>query len=103
MCGIIITVCIVVIWDWYNAPNNILSQLFNALSGGKIKEIRLKPPFGCSTCMVFWVNLIVLLCTNFQMCWMALLYAFSSKYILYLLKVIDKFIEKMFIKIDKIL
>ena len=38
---LIVMVSIVLIWDWFNAPNEIASQLINWLSKGKITRVEL--------------------------------------------------------------
>lgn len=99
--GLIITVCLVLIIDWFNAPNEILSQIMDWITSGRIKRVELKPPFGCSKCMSFWITLIFLLITAPELCWMSLVFAFSTKYILFIIEIIDKIITKLAILIER--
>lgn len=101
--GLIITVCLVLIIDWFNAPNEILSQIMGIFTRGKITRVELKPPFGCSKCMTFWITLIFLLITAPELCWMSLVFAFSTKYILFIIEIIDKMITKLMILAERIL
>lgn len=96
----IITGCIVMIWDYFDAPNQIASQIMARLTKGKIKRVILKKPWGCSTCQSFYITLLVLLIISPQLCWMCLIYAFSTKYILYTLQLIDKLLVKVFIRLE---
>ena len=100
---LIITVCIVIIWGFLDAPNEIASTIMNWLSKGKIKRVELKKPFGCTLCMTFWTTLIVLLILAPEWCFMSLVYAISTKYILYIIELMDKALVKLFTKIDELL
>lgn len=96
----IITVCIVIIWGFLDAPNEIASIVMNFLSKGKIKRVELKKPLGCMLCMTFWTTLIILLILAPEWCFFSLLYAISTKYILYIIELIDKALVKLFEIID---
>lgn len=96
----IITFCIVMIWGYFDAPNQIISYICNIITDGKIKTVELKKPWGCTLCMTAWTTFIVLLFINPAYCWMSLIYAFSTKFMLYAIQLIDKLITKIFIKID---
>lgn len=100
---LIVMVSIVLIWDWFNAPNEIASQLMNWLSKGKITQVELKKPWGCSTCLTFWITLVILLVMSPQLCWMSLVYAFFAKYTLYIIDTVDRLITKIFVLLQKIL
>lgn len=98
----IITGCIVMIWGYFDAPNQMASQLMERLTKGKIKRVILKKPWGCSTCQCFYITLLVLLIMSPQLCWMSVVYAFSSKFILYFIQILDKLLTAVFIRLEKI-
>lgn len=90
----------VIIIDYLDAPNEIAGTIMGYITKGKITHVRLKKPFGCSLCMSFWITFIVLLIVEPWMCWVSLLYAISTKYLLYLINLIDLIICKSFIYIE---
>ena len=93
---LIVMVSIVLIWDWFNAPNEIASQLMNWLSKGKITRVELKKPWGCPLCMCWWISWIYLLIT-LPFTWhyfligvgLSLGNALLTKYTLYIIETID--------------
>lgn len=97
---LIVTICIVIIWGFLDAPNEIASQIMSWVTNGKISRVELKKPFGCMMCMTFWITLIILLILAPGLCWMSLIYALSTKYILYIIELIDKALVKFFIWIE---
>lgn len=98
----IITFCIVMIYGYFDAPNQIASQIMARLTKGKIKRVILKKPWGCQTCMCFWITLLILLIISPHLCWMSIIYAFSVKFILYLIQLLDKLLTKLFIRLEKL-
>lgn len=100
---LVVMISIVFIWDWFNAPNEIASSIMRLLTNGKIKQVELKKPFGCSACMTFWITLVILLIGSPEWCWMSLVYAFLTKHTLIIIDTIDKIIVKIFILIQKLL
>lgn len=97
---LIIAVSFVIIIDYLDAPNDIAGTIMGLITNGKITHVRLKKPFGCSLCMTFWTTLILLLIVNPLMCWLSLIYAISTKYIFYLINLVDLIICKSFIYIE---
>lgn len=93
---LMINFCCVGIIGYLNAPNNILSQIINWCTDGKIKRVELLPPFGCPLCMC-WIISLIYLCfainwTFFgimSMITLALLNALLTKYTLYIIETID--------------
>ena len=96
---LMINFCCVGIIGYTNAPNNILSQIFNWWTDGKIKRVELLPPFGCPLCMC-WIISLIYLCfainwTFFgimSMITLALLNALLTKYTLYIIETADMLI-----------
>ena len=99
---LIVMVSIVLIWDWFNAPNEIASQLMNWLSKGKITRVELKKPWGCPLCMCWWISWVYLLIT-LPFTWhyflivvgLSLLNALLTKYTLYIIETIDLVLCKL--------
>lgn len=94
----IIALCIAIIY-WLDAPDSIASALYSLIVKRDVR-VTLRKPFGCPTCMTFWVILVVLLCVDPSMWWMAFVWAWLSKYLSYALVVVDKMIMYIFNKID---
>lgn len=92
---LIITTSIVIIWDYFNAPQEMINQLVNWWTGGKITSVILKKPYGCSLCLSFYTTLIVLLCFNWKLAPMALVFAWSTPYILTICQLLDKIVVKI--------
>ena len=97
---LIIALSFVIIIDYLDAPNEIAGNIMGLITKGKITHVRLNKPFGCSLCMTFWTTLILLLIVNPCMCWLSLIYAICTKYIFYLINLIDLIICKSFIYIE---
>lgn len=90
-------------WDILNFPNTIAGMLTALLTKGRIKNVELKAPLGCSFCMIFWVSLIYLLIAHLPILIaisVALVSAFSSKITLYSITLIDSIIDKIFRYLD---
>lgn len=102
---ILINFIITYVWDILNFPNKILGIITGWLTNGKINNTILKPPFGCSFCMIFWVSLIYLLICKYAVLiaiTIALLNAIISKVVLYTILLIDSIIEKIFRLLDSV-
>lgn len=102
---ILINFIITYVWDILNFPNTIAGIITGWLTHGRIKNVTLKPPLGCSFCMIFWVSLIYLLIGGYTILisiTIALLNAILSKVILYIILLIDGIIERVFKYLDSI-
>lgn len=86
---LIITICIVYIWDWVQFPNELLAKLFKTTPD----KIDIPKPFGCSLCMSTWVTLIVLLAINWKLAPLCLAYGFITPYILSAISISDQLIR----------
>ena len=103
---ILINIIITYVYDILNYPNTIAGMLTALLTKGRIKNVELKAPLGCSFCMIFWISAIYLL-----VCKLALLpavaiglaCAFSSKITLYTITLIDNAIDKIFRWLENLL
>ena len=58
-----IALVITVVWDVLRFPNEIANGIAAWLTKGKITNVTLIKPFGCSLCMTFWCGLIYVLGT----------------------------------------
>ena len=102
---ILINFIITYVWDILNFPNTIAGIITGWLSHGRINNVTLKPPLGCSFCMIFWVSLIYLLIGGYAVLpaiTFALLNAIFSKVMLYTITLIDGIIERVFRYLDSI-
>ena len=103
---ILINIIITYVYDILNFHNTIAGMLTALLTKGRIKNVELKAPLGCSFCMIFWISAIYLL-----VCKLALLpavaiglaCAFSSKITLYTITLIDNAIDKIFRWLENLL
>jgi hypothetical protein len=103
---ILINIIITYTWDILNFPNIIASNLTAILTKGRIKNVTLKAPLGCSLCMIFWTSLIYLLCMKFAILpaiAIGLACAYSSKITLYTITLVDNAIDKIFRWLESIL
>ena len=101
-------ICVYII-GYTEAPNNIASQIMSRLTNGKIKRVMLKKPWSCHLCMC-WIISLIYMC--FVIPWTfpgillgittAALNSFSTKYILYALQILDKFLTAVFIRLEKL-
>lgn len=103
---VLINIIITYVYDILNFPNTIASNLTALLTKGRIKNVELKAPLGCSFCMIFWVSAIYLL-----ICKLAILpaiaiglaCAFSSKITLYSITIFDSTIDKVFRYLERLI
>lgn len=92
----IITCSVVYITDVLNFPDNLATEITRMITG-KVKYVHLTPKIlNCSLCQSFWINLIILLILSPQIVYFALIWAFSTKYILYAFQVIDLALTRVF-------
>ena len=106
-----IALIITVVWDILMFPNEIAGKIASWLTGGKITNVTLSKPWGCSLCMTFWCGLIYVLITigfvsistfitNLCIC---LLVAYSTTYIQLLITTLDKLILNLFCVLEKLI
>lgn len=103
---LLINFIIVEVWDVLNFPNEIASKILNCLSKGKINNVTLKPPLGCSFCLVFWVSLIVLIVGNQPILYaitLSLLNAMLTRLMLYILNLFNNIVDILFSKIHNLI
>lgn len=106
-----IALVITVVWDVLQFPNEIANGIASWLTRGKITNVTLSKPFGCSLCMTFWCSLIYVLVTNgfvsistfitnLAIC---LLVAYSTTYIQMTINLINKFLLNLFCLLEKLI
>lgn len=104
---ILINIIITYVWDILNYPNIIAGVLTAILTKGRIKNVTLKAPLGCSFCMIFWTALTYLLIFTelalLPAIAIGLACAFSSKITLYTITLIDSIIDKVFRGLESLL
>lgn len=100
----IIAVCIVYVTDVLGAINNIGSEIARIITRNRVTNIQFKAKIlNCSLCQTFWVTLIVLLLTHPKYCFMSLVYAFITPYILYSLQLVDNILTTIFLSFETLL
>lgn len=100
---ILLNIIIAYVWDILNFPNKIAGLLTAIITNGKIKLVELKPPLGCSFCMIFWISLLYILIAGgglLSAIAIALFNAYCSKITLYTITLIDSIIDKIFRKLE---
>lgn len=100
---IIMTACIVYVWDVLHFPQEIFDEIIKVISKGKLQHIELKKPFSCSLCISFWCSLVLLLIMLPEHSYFALVSAFSTKYINYTFSIIDAIISKIFVLLERLI
>ena len=100
---LIVSFSITYIWDFARFPEELADRIISFVTKGKINNIELKKPFGCSLCMTTWTTLIILLCFDPCWCWMSLVFGFITKYILYIIELLDKMISLVFVLLERLL
>lgn len=102
LCGII-TLAIVYIWDWVHFPEEVASSIMNRLTNGKITNVWLSKPWGCSLCVTTWITLIILAIFNWKLIPLCLLYGWSTKYVYYVYQIIDGLLSLLLCFVDRII
>lgn len=100
---LIITASIVYIWDWVRFPQEVANLVASKMTNGKIKNVILKKPFGCSLCMSTWITLVILSIFNWKLLPLCLVYGWSTKYILYLFTLADEIVSKIFVLMERLI
>lgn len=92
-------------------PNEIASGIASWLTNGKITNVTLSKPLGCSLCMSFWTGLIYVLVTvgfvsistfitNLCLC---LAFALGTTYIQMAINLANKFLLNLFCLLEKLI
>lgn len=106
-----IALIITIVWDILMFPNEIASGIASLLTKGKINNVGLGKPFGCSLCMTFWCSLIYVLVTvgfvsitiftwHLSLC---LMFALATTYIQMTINLINKLIINLFVRLEKLI
>lgn len=109
---IYISLLITIVWDYLNYPNQVAGLVMDKLTNGKIKQVELIKPFGCSLCMTFIISWFYLAFT--QVCWtsftsivgytlLAVINGLATNYIYDILLIVNDKIKILLSKIDKLL
>jgi hypothetical protein len=109
---IFISILITIVWDYLNYPNELASLIMDKLTNGRIKTVYLDKPLGCSLCVttiISWVYLAFscITWTSFTSIvyytLLAVINGCMTKYIFYIIILIDKTIDKIMIFIERLL
>lgn len=107
-----ISTLITIIYDYLNYPNEVAGLVMSKLTNGRIKQVVLDKPLGCSLCMTaiiswFYLAFSCVVWTSFTSIvgytLLAVLNGIITKYIYSIIYLIDKSLEIIFIKIERIL
>lgn len=100
--NIIITFAIVYIYDIVNFPKEFVARLLTIILKKEVKPLNVKLPkiLECSLCATTWVTLILLLIFSPKLCWLSLVFGWSTKHIYSFITIIDKILETIAIKIE---
>lgn len=106
-----IALVITIVWDILMFPNEIAGKIASWLTKGKITNVTLSKPWGCSLCMTFWCGLTYVLVTvgvgsipafitNLCLC---LAFALATTYIQMTINLINKLIINLFVRLEKLI
>ena len=99
----IITACIVYIWDYSGFVQECADYFMELITKGKIKHVTLRKPWGCSLCMTTWITLIVLLKYEWILAPMCLVYGWSTQYVLAIFNLIDNAMIKVLSALESLI
>lgn len=99
----IITVCIVYVYDVVEFPTNFIRNFVSKVFNREIYSVKVPKLLKCSLCATTWVTFIVLLILLPQYFYLALLFGYLTKFILYIIQTIDNIVSIIFIAIDALL
>lgn len=106
-----IALAITVVWDVIQFPQEIANGIASWLTRGKVTNVLLRKPLGCSLCMCFWCSLIYVLVTvgfvsltifTWHLC-ICLLVAYSTTYIQLTINVLNKLIINLFVRLENLI
>lgn len=106
-----ISVLITIVWDYLNYPNELCSLLMSKLTNGRIKQVELIKPFGCSLCMTAIISWLYLAFTCIVWCsftsivgytLLAVINGISTNYIYSLILIVNDTINKLLSELDKV-
>ena len=104
---ILINLIVVLIWDIFKAPQEMVNRIAERVTKGKIHYVNLRKPFGCSLCITFWLSLAL----TYVFCersidgfcistLVSLFNAFMTKYTYELILLTEKIIDKIIYNIN---
>lgn len=107
-----INLLVVLVWDYLNYPNEVAGMIMGRLTNGRIRQVELVKPFGCSLCMVFILSFIYLACNTINWCsidsitlytLIAVLNGVITQYTFSTILLINDLLNKILIKINIII
>jgi len=102
---LIVTVAIVWGIGYLDFPHTFVARILTLIRGKEVTPDRVKLPklFECPLCCTMWCTLVILLIMSPHLCWFSIIFAFSTKYILYAIQLIDRLLTKIFILFDRVI
>jgi hypothetical protein len=106
-----ISVLITIVWDYLNYPNEVAGLIVSKLTNGRIKQVELIKPFGCSLCMTAIISWLYLAFTCIVWCsftsivgytLLAVINGISTNYIYSLILIVNDTINKLLSELDKV-
>lgn len=106
-----ISLLVTIVWDYLNYPNEVAGLIMSKLTNGRIKQVELIKPFGCSLCMTAIISWLYLAFTC--VVWssftsivgytlLAVLNGISTIYIYSLILIINDKINQLLSGLDKL-
>lgn len=91
--------------------NEFATDIFNFINKTKLNYITIRKPLGCEFCMVWWTTLLYLLivCDYSNYLYIisipaiAIINAFATRYTLYIWRLIDSFLTKMAVLLERLI
>lgn len=106
-----ISLLITIVWDYLNYPNEVAGLVMNKLTNGRIKQVELIKPFGCSLCMTaiiswFYLAFTCVVWSSFTSIvgytLLAVLNGISTIYIYSIILIINDKINQLLSELDKL-
>ena len=105
-----ISVLITIVWDYLNYPNEVAGLIMSKITNGRIKQVELIKPFGCSLCMTFIISWLYLAVDVIEWCsftsivgytLLAVINGISTSYIYSLMLIVNDKINDLLTEINK--
>jgi hypothetical protein len=103
---ICLIVTIAIVWGigYLDFPHTFVARILTLIRGKEVTPDRIKLPklLCCHLCCTFWCTLVILLIMSPHLCWFSMIFAFSTKYILYAIQLLDRVLTKVFILLERL-
>ena len=103
---ICIIVTVIIVWGigYLDFPHTFVARILSFIRGKEVTPDRIKLPkiCECSLCCTQWTTLLILLIMSPHLWWCSMIFAFSTKYILYAIQLLDKLLVKVFMLLERL-